>query len=99
MDSNYHEEFSSVSNPEDNGHAQFITCLEIKVKVLSAHLKALAGVSDMEEMLVFLHGPGWTAPAEFEDSVQGHVNNLTEMQKTFHSGSRAIKPADLTSGS
>jgi hypothetical protein len=54
MDSNYHEEFSSVSNPEDNGHAQFTTCLEIKVKVLSAHLEALAGVSDMEEMLAFL---------------------------------------------
>jgi len=54
---------------------------ETKVKPLSAHLKTLADISDMEEMLVILHGPGWTAPAEFEDSIQGHVNNLTEMQK------------------
>jgi hypothetical protein len=95
MDSNYHEEFSSVSNP-DNGHAQLITCLAIKVKVL---LKALAGISGMEEMLLIIHGPGWTTPAEFENSIQGYVNNLTEMQKTLLSGSRAVNPADPTSES
>jgi hypothetical protein len=81
MDSNYHEELSSVLNPEDNGHAQLITCLETKVKALSSHLQAFADISDMEEMLVIIDGPGWTTPIEFEDSIQGHVNNLTEMQK------------------
>jgi hypothetical protein len=62
-------------------------------------LKALAGISDMEEMLVIIHGPGWTTPAEFEDSIQRHVNNLTEMQKILLPGSRAIKLADPTSES
>jgi hypothetical protein len=46
-------------------------------------------------MLVVTHEPGWMAPAEFEDSIQGHVNNLTEMQKSFLSGSRAINPQTL----
>lgn len=54
----------------------------------------------MEEMLVIIHKPGWTTPAEFAlvsgivDSIQGHVNNLTEMRKTLLSGSRAVNPAD-----
>ena len=105
IDSNYHEEFCLVGNPEDNGHVQLITCLETKVKALSAQLKALADISDMEEMLVIIQGPGWTTPAEFAlvsgvvDSIQGHVNNPTEMQKTLLPGSRAVKPADPTSAS
>jgi hypothetical protein len=105
MQSNYPKEFSSVSNPEDNGHAQSITCLETKVKALCAHLKALADISDMEEMLVLIHKPGFTSPSEMillsgiADSIQGHVNNLTEMRKTLLSGSRAIRPADPTSES
>jgi hypothetical protein len=40
MDSNYREEFSSVSNPEDNSHAQLITCLETKLR-LSRSLESL----------------------------------------------------------
>jgi hypothetical protein len=105
MDSNYHEEFSSVSNPGDNGHAQSITSLETKVKALSAHLKALANTSDLEELLVMIHRPGWTTVAELAlvsgivDSIQGHVNNLAELRKTLLSGSRAVKPADPTSES
>jgi len=58
IDSSYHEEFCLVGNPEDNGHVQLITCLETKVKALSAQLKALADISDMEEMLVIIQGPG-----------------------------------------
>ena len=102
MDSNHHEESSSISNAKDNGHAQSITRLETKLKALSVHLKALADTSDMEEMLVIIHRPGWTTPAEFAlvsgmlDSIQGHVNNLTEMRKTLYSGSRAIEPTDPT---
>jgi hypothetical protein len=62
-------------------------------------LKALADISEMEEMFFIIHGSGWMTSAEFEDSIQGHVNNLTEMQKYLLSGSRAIKPADPTSES
>jgi hypothetical protein len=107
MDSNYREGYSSVSNPEDNGHAQSITSLETKVKALSAQLKALADNSDMEEFLVIIRRPGFTTIAELAllsgtvDSIQGHVDNLTKMRKTLLSGSRAInnKPAEATSES
>jgi len=97
MELNYHEIVSPVSNPEDNGHAQSIMCLETKVKALSAYLITLADIPDMEEMLVIIHRPGWTTPAEFalvsgmKDSIQGHVNNPTEIRKVLLSGSRAIK--------
>jgi hypothetical protein len=105
MASNYREGYSSVSNPEDNGHAQSIKHLGTKVKALSAQLKTLADTSDVEELLVLIHKPGWTTIAELTlvsgvvDSIQGHANNLTELRKTLLSGSRAIKPTDHTSES
>jgi hypothetical protein len=105
MASNYREGYSSVSNPEDNGHTKSITHLETKVKALSAQLKALADTSDVEELLSLIHKPGWTTIAELTlvsgivDSIQGHTNNLAELRKTLLSGSRAIKPAHPTSES
>lgn len=89
---------STIMKQEDKrGHAYEITCLEAKIKALCTHLEATGDTSDMEEMLVLIHRQGWTTPQEIAlvsgmvDSMQAHVNNLTEMRKVVLSASRAIE--------
>jgi hypothetical protein len=86
----------SKPHEEHGGHAHQIACLEAKIKALSTHLETLSNTSDMEELFVIIHRPGWTTPAEFAmvngiiDSIHAQAKTLTEMRKVLLSGSRAV---------
>jgi hypothetical protein len=87
-------------------HKHEIACLDAKLKALSTSLKTVSNTSDLEEMSIIIHRPGWTTIAELAlvngivESIQAHAENLTEMRKVLLSGSRAveIQPQPLPPG-
>jgi hypothetical protein len=101
MASHYNrDDYSSVSNPDNNGHQQSIKQLDAKLKALSTQLKAVANTSDVEELHIIIYKKGFTTIAELTmllgivDSVQEQVKHITALRNTLLSGSRAVKLAE-----
>jgi hypothetical protein len=85
-----------ATDEENRGHGDAIVTLQAKITNLAGQLKHFANPSDLEELLIIIHRPGWTTPAEFAfvsaivDSIQGHITSLTHLRKSLLSGSRAV---------
>jgi len=75
--------------------------LETRIRGLGEHLGTMGNGSDLEELIILIHRPGWTTPAEYMlvsgivDAMQEHAKALTTLRQSLISGSRLIsKQAD-----
>ncbi|HLJ93415.1 MAG TPA: hypothetical protein VKU02_09525 [Gemmataceae bacterium] len=70
--------------------------IELRCQNLSHSLKTLSDEKDFAELMVIIHKPGWTTPAEalfvtgLLDSMSTHVQHLTALKQTLLSGARAV---------
>jgi hypothetical protein len=73
-----------------------IAHLETRIMELSEHLRTMSDTSDLKEMIILIHHPGWTTPAEYllvsgmVDVMQEHVKALTILRQALITGSRVI---------
>ena len=79
---------------------QHVVQLERRVRTLGAQLETMSDSSDLEELIILIHRPGWTTPAEYLlvnaaiDAIQQQVEMLTGMRQALLNGSRIIAQAD-----
>lgn len=79
---------------------QHVAHLEGRVRELGRQLETMSDSSDLEEMIILMHRPGWTTLAEYLlvgaalDAIQQQVELLTGMRQALLNGSRAIAQAD-----
>lgn len=73
-----------------------IARLESRIKVLSDQLSDLSAGSGFDEMLIFIHNPGWTTIAEYQlvagmvESMMQQAEALKAMKQVLLNGSRAV---------
>ncbi len=73
-----------------------IAHLETQIKNLRAQLANVADGTDLEELLIIIHRPGWTTPAEallvsgIIDTMLEHAKVLTGLKQVLINGSRAV---------
>ncbi len=71
--------------------------LEARIKELSTQLATLADTQDLEELIIIIHRPGWTTPAEYVlvsglvDAMHEHAKTLASLKQTLITGSRAVQ--------
>ncbi len=70
--------------------------IELRCQDLRQSLKTLSDEKDFAELMLIIHKPGWTTPAEalfvtgLLDSMNTHVQHLTALKQTLLSGARAV---------
>ncbi len=80
----------------DHHEKHDIPSLEGRIRNLSKQLKHVADDTDLEEMFVFLHRPGWTTPAEYllvsgiVDVMHEHAKAMVSLKQVLINGSRAV---------
>ena len=73
-----------------------IAHLETRIKELGEQLETMGDSSDLKEMILLMHYPGWTTPAEYllvsgiVAAMQEHVQALTNLRQGLIAGSRVI---------
>jgi len=74
-----------------------IAYLEVRIKELSTQLATLADTQDLEELIIIIHKPGWTTPAEYVlvrglvDAMHEYTKALASLRQTLIHGSRAVE--------
>jgi hypothetical protein len=75
---------------------QIIVALEGQIKRLQSAFASLSEGSDLKELLIHIHVPGWTTPAEsiftrgIVDSMIVQVEVLASLKKMLLTGSSAV---------
>lgn len=70
--------------------------LENRIKELSGHVSAMSTTDDFDELLVIIHRPGWTTPAEMllvaglVDAMHEHAHAFATLRQALVNGSRAV---------
>jgi hypothetical protein len=73
-----------------------IAHLETRIMELGEQLGTMSDTSDLKEMIILIHHPGWTTPAEYllvsgiVDAMQGHAKALTTLRQALITGGRVI---------
>jgi hypothetical protein len=73
-----------------------LKALETKLKGLRGSLAKLADEKQFEELLVIIHKPGWTTPAEYLlvrgmlDAMGAHAQALVGLKQALMEGSRMV---------
>lgn len=73
-----------------------IAHLETRIRTLSERLETMSDSSDLEELIIIIHRPGWTTPAEYQlvtglvDIMQQQMEVLADLRQALVNGSRAI---------
>jgi hypothetical protein len=73
-----------------------IAHLETRIMELGEQLGTMSDTSDLKEMIILIHHPGWTTPAEYllvsgiVDAMQEHAKALTTLRQALMTGSRVI---------
>src|SRR6476469_6602267 len=84
-----------------NGHKLDLRRFEKKVTDLSSALTHLGDGKDLRELILILHRPGWTTPAEFRfasaivDSMATHVMALAAMKTELLAGAKLVEVAEF----
>ncbi len=71
--------------------------LEARITDLRIQLLKVADAESFKELLILIHRPGWTTPAEallvrgVVDSMLEHTKLLGEMKRVLLNGSRAVE--------
>jgi hypothetical protein len=77
-----------------NGHAKAI---EGQINEFRKQLATLAAPAEFEELLKFIHRPGWTTPAEFTfvgailDHMSANVRGITQLKAQLLKGSKEVQ--------
>lgn len=75
-----------------------IAKLERTVKDLGTALGRLSSKAEIDELIIILHRPGWTTPAEFAfasaiaESMLAHVGVVAQLKEQFVHAARAVRP-------
>ncbi len=81
----------------DHQEKHDISSLEGRIRNLSKQLKHVADETDLEEMFVILHRPGWTTPAEYllvsgiVDVMHEYAKAMVSLKQVLINGSRAVE--------
>jgi hypothetical protein len=73
-----------------------IAYLERRIGALGEQLEAMSDTGDLKELIILMHRPGWTTPAEYQlvsgviDIMQHQVEMLAAMKQVLLNGSRSI---------
>ncbi len=70
--------------------------LENRIRELSGHVSSMSTTDDFDELLVIIHRPGWTTPAEMllvaglVDAMHAHAQAFATLRQALINGSRAV---------
>ena len=70
--------------------------LETRIKALSQSLASVADDKDLKELLLIIHRPGWTTPAERQlvqgviEAMHGHIQVFQGLKQALMAGSRQV---------
>lgn len=80
----------------ENAGGHDLTRLEGRIKELSGHMSKMSSTDDFDELLVIIHRPGWTTPAELllvaglVDAMHEHAQAFATLRQALIHGSRAV---------
>ncbi len=89
--------FSNKRGAKMDSQNEHVAELEARITDLRIQLLKVADAESFKELLILIHRPGWTTPAEallvrgVVDSMLEHTKLLGEMKRVLLNGSRAVE--------
>jgi hypothetical protein len=93
-----------MSEYEAHHNSKHVAALDGRLRRLSAAFVDAAAVEDFEELLLIIHQPGWTTPAELLlvnsliDAAERNVQEAAQLRGALLQGANAIVQAAAVAG-